>query len=282
MKQLPEYLANIGLTETQLVNKQNYIGGSSAKDIADGNWGKVYDQMINGGEDLSHIFKVQLGHVTEEFNLLWFAENMKFEWMDLDYLIWSASKKHPFIGCLPDALMRRPDNKVVVIDAKHTGALTPWWDEAKVAEYYFPQMQHNMIATDTDEAYLSVIFGNDAPVPIHIEYDHEWGKNYINLCSAFWSHIKRSDRPEDGADSLEVPKIILDDMRELDMTEGNTKADWEIHAEAYLNLEIDAGMFELAKKGLKKMVPDDVKKATGAGIEIHRSKSGSLTFRNPK
>jgi len=282
MKQLPEFLNSIGLTEAQLENKKLYIGGSSAKDIAAGNWGKVFDQMNGEGEDLSRIFKVQLGHITEEYNLLWFAEYQKMEWLDMDYSMFANSGEHPMIGCLPDALMRREDGKIVVIDAKHTGATAPWWDENKVAEYYFPQMQHNMIATDTDESYLSVIFGNDEPIAIHIKLDAEWCENYIGLCQSFWLHIESGTRPEEDVAALEVPKQETSTMRDLDMTEGNTKADWEMHAEAYLGCAVSAGLFEIAKKSLKEMVPDDVKLASGAGIEIHRSKSGSLTFRNPE
>ena len=55
--------------------------------------------------------------------------------------------------------MRNEAGKLYVIDAKHTQAESPWWAEEDVAKYYFPQMQHNMIATDTDESYLSVISG---------------------------------------------------------------------------------------------------------------------------
>jgi hypothetical protein len=279
MINLKDFMQDVGLTSNQLLDKKTYIGGSSAKDIADGNWFKLYQRMVhNEGEDLSGIFKVQLGHITEEFNLMWFANDMDFQVPESIDQIAIRNDTYNFIGCLPDAIMRTQDGQEIVIDAKHTAAKAPWWDEAKLAEYYFPQAQHNMIATGIHKFYLSVIFGNETPVAIEIKYDAEWCDKYIGLCKSFWGHIERKDPPIDPA-KIEVPKIALDDMRELDMTTSNMSGEWSKYANTfYLNSKL-AKTFEEAKKELKILVPDDVKKAYGDGIEITRNKKGAMTVR---
>jgi len=278
MHELDIFMNDIGLTQAQLHNKKNYIGGSSAKDIADGNWLKVYNQIALGeSEDLSRIFKVQLGHITEEFNLTWFAwEN---DWVlpanrDTVAII---SEDYKMIGCLPDAIMHKNGGKEAVIDAKHTGARAPWWDEQKVAEYYFPQAQHNMIACGIQHFWLSVIFGNEGPVAIEIPYDEAWCRQYVGLCVTFWDHVGRKDPPIDGQVSLAVPEIALDDMRELDMTETNMAAQWEEYAEMWLDTKVHHTNHESAKKELKELIPEDVKKAFGHGVTSTRTKKGITT-----
>jgi hypothetical protein len=274
MQTLDIFMLDIGLTQPQLNDKETYIGGSNAKDIADGNWLKVYNQIALGeSEDLSRIFKVQLGHITEEFNLTWFAHEN--DWMlpaNRDTVA-IRNKDYPYIGCLPDCIMHKDGGQEAVIDAKHTAAEAPWWDKKKVAEYYFPQAQHNMIACGIHEFWLSVIFGNEGPVPIQIEYDEMWARKYIGLCNAFWGHIERKEPPEAG-EKLKVPEIKLDDMRELDMTTTNMAGEWKTVAIKFLTYRDGAVLFEEAKKILKSLVPEDVKKATGNGIVITRDKRG--------
>jgi hypothetical protein len=275
MQNLDIFMLDIGLTQPQLVGKKTYIGGSSAKDIADGNWMKVYNQIALGqSEDLSRIFKVQLGHITEEFNLTWFAKQE--DWIlpaQMDTVA-IRNKDHPYIGCLPDCIMTKNGGQVeAVIDAKHTGAKAPWWDEQKVAEYYFPQAQHNMIACEIYEFWLSVIFGNEGPVAIEIPFNPAWAKKYTGLCESFWEHVSRKDPPTAG-DSLTVPEIKLDDMRELDMTEGNQASEWAQSAETFLDTKKMHKKHDDTKKAIKEMIPDDVKRAYGDGIEAKRDKRG--------
>jgi len=283
MSELDLFLPNIGLTSAQLNNKKTYIGGSAAKDIADGKWTKVYNEMVTGErEDLSRVFKVQLGHITEYFNLVWFADMMDMQ-MNIDEIssrsqIAVRNPEHPYIGGLPDAIMTTPNGVEYVIDAKHSTCQAPWWDEQKVAEYYFPQMQHNMIATGVHKSYLSVIFGNEAPIAIEIKYDAAWCATYIALCTAFWSHIETKTTPHNPA-SIKIPKIALDDMRELDMRETNQASEWLEHCQCFIDNQAASKDFEDAKKALKKLVPDDVKYAHGDGVEITRNKAGAMTVR---
>tara|TARA_R110000822_G_scaffold33854_1_gene96152 strand:+ start:207 stop:1061 length:855 start_codon:yes stop_codon:yes gene_type:complete len=276
--QLEDYVADLGLTQTQLNNKRNYIGGSSAKDIADGNWLKVYEMLVDGKrDDLTKVFKVQLGHVTEEYNLIWFADHYGWDIIEWKYDVAVTNPDYPFIGCLPDALMRR-SSMDAIIDAKHSGASAPWWNEQKIAEYYYAQAQHNMIATQVHDFYLSVVFGNEQPVEVHIPYDQEWSANYIDMCSIFWQSIENKQKPQETT-AMPKPIIVLGDMRELDMTEGNQKSLWADHANVYIENEKKAKLFEYSKKEIKKMVPEDVKKAFGNKIEINRSKGGALTVK---
>jgi hypothetical protein len=283
METLEQFMTTIGLNEGQIQNRKTYLGGSSAKDIVDGNWGKIYDRIVGGErEDLSKIFKVQLGHITEHFNLLWFADMMDMTASDPAIDPW-RNLDHPYIGCLPDSIMTDARGNDCVVDAKHTGAEAPWWDDEKVATYYFPQAQHNMIATGIHDFYLSVIFGNDGPRALHIKYDEDWCEEYKGLCKNLWGMIEKKIHPGDGLPKkLTIPEISFDDMRTLDMTEGNQAVEWGNNAHIWLNDKEAFDRFESCKKEIKEMIPDDVKRAYGDSIEAVRNRRGSITIRKIK
>jgi len=137
-----------------------------------------------------------------------------------------------------------------------------------------------MIACEIHNFWLSVIFGNEGPVAIEIPYDSAWCKKYIGLCESFWSHVSRKDPPDHG-ENLAIPEIKLDDMRKLDMTEGNQASEWEEAAEMFIDTKKDHKIHEDTKKAIKGMIPDDVKLAFGNGIEAKRDKRG-VTIREQK
>ena len=276
----------MALTAEQIKNRSTYIGGSDAKKIISGDWTTLYEDKVLGiRENLDDKFNVQLGNVTEEFNVDWFTKTNGYELVEYagDH---RRHSEHNFLGCLPDAIVLKNGNQVV-IDAKHTGPR--WadrWDEAKLEETYYPQAQHNMLVCGIYRCSLSVIFGNQAPVEIPIEYDPTWVSEYIDMAKSFWWHVESKTHP-DNDDWEEEKKTIKSEpilkLRKVAMDQGNRKVEWEEAALAYFENKDSHKIFETAKKDLKKLVPDDAAEASGNGIIITRSpKNGSLRIKEGK
>ncbi len=270
---LDAYLSTLGLTTTQIEQRKTGIGGSSAKDLWDGNWTKLYNQIVNGEqEDLSRQFNVQLGHVTEYFNIIWYAAEQGW-----DVSFPKDSIVHPnftYIRCLPDAIGRN-DQGEFVIDGKHTGANTPWWNEQNLLDYYYWQAQHNMLAVGFGRFVLTPIWGNQKSDPIWIDATPDHQEEYLDRARSFWWHVENQEPPVDPAGGEEV-SISFDDMRTVDMQGNNA---WATMAGSYVEHEANAKSFEEAKKGLKDLVPADARLAHGYGIEIKRNKRGALTIK---
>ena len=64
--------------------RMGFIGGSDAVKIIRGDWHDLYNEKIGIAQpsDLSHLFNVQLGTYTEEFNLAWFEQEYGVQVID--------------------------------------------------------------------------------------------------------------------------------------------------------------------------------------------------------
>jgi len=260
------------LTNEQRESRKNGIGGTDAKKIMDGNWHDLWLEKTGRvqADDLSKIFKVQLGIYTESFNLDWLelvtGWNVITPEVGKTYLM----DEYPVARCHPDAFAKRQDGITVLIDAKHTAAKAAWWNEEKLIGYYYWQMQHNMMVTGTEESYLSVIWGNEFGDPIHIKANPEDQKRLLQAEKTFWWHVENDDEPE-NPEAYEAPVIELDDMRTVDMSGNNEFADLAVD---WIENKKPATKFKKVDKELKDMLEDDVKLMTGYGIEVKRNAKG--------
>ena len=273
---LPEFMKDKGLTARQKSAKRSYIGGSTAKLIWDGEWEKAYDRIMGLEKSNFNKFNIQLGHITERYNLLWQGsrKSWKMEFPTEHYFL--ADK--PYIGALVDAFGSDKDG-VFVIDAKHLRALNDSGDKWKgyteedAKKQYYWQGVNNMLACKMDRFCLSCVFGNHIAQPMFQDLNQQHADEYLLRAKAFWWHIENKDRPGDTTqEDISVEEMT---MREVDMT-GNNR--WANYSNDYNQYASSARLFEHAKKGLKDLVEKDVGKASGYGIEIKRSKSGSLLF----
>ena len=265
----------LGLTDKQREDKKTYIGGSTAKLIWDGKWDEAYDRITGKGEDLSGIFHVQLGNVTEKFNLAWQADANDWKLRFEDEVI--RHSKYPFIGALVDAIgwnFIGKDSEMIgefVIDAKHISELNEWNTIEKVSERYYWQAQNNMLATGIHQFCLSIIAGNKLQKPVWIAFNKEHAKEYLELAKKFWKHIEEGKRPNpvEGKDAVEIPTEFID----YNMN-GNNQ--WANNCIDFIENETAAKLFEISKKTLKQLTPKNARKATGHGVEIKRDRAGRL------
>jgi len=261
------------------VERKGFIGGSDAKRILDGDWHSLWQEKtgLKQPENLDHNFQVQLGVRTEDFHLRWLNK-----YHDFDIIIPPADYRSrrmdgkPFITALLDGWERTQDT---FVEVKHSNARA---DRESMIQWYQPQVAHYCNVVGKEYGWLSYIAGNASPDFFKIEPSKAYREALLELELAFWWHVENNVPPVltnavDMIDKavIEAAAVKIDDMRVVDMTGHN---EWASMAADYQLNKDTAAAFEKAKAGLKKLVEKDVRLASGHGITIKRSKSGSLLF----
>ena len=250
------------------MERKGFIGGSDCVKIMQGNWLELW-QIKTGRvepEDLSRNIAVQMGIQTEEFNLLWFAE-------EYDCTLTGFQKSfEEMIGSVPvkgtvDAMV---DDSIV--EAKHTNAYNTL---DKVIEYYMPQIQLYIYLAKGDGAHVSVIFGNNKWESAYVGKSEEYFNSMWAVVSDFWGYVLRNEEPvgNDQPIQLSIDKVSVDNMVKRDATTDNEFND---AAYTYVTLEADAKAFESAKKQIKSMVGDNEREVYCDHLTAKRDKRGSI------
>lgn len=158
-----------------------------------------------------------------------------------------------------------------IFEAKHVSAYAKS-DEIK--QRYYPQLQHCMLVTGAQKAYLSVFYGTLKWECYEVEADPLYQAQLIAAERAFWACVETGDPPC----VINVP-VPVEAIRVVEF-EGNNQ--WAVHAHLWTSNKGYAKAFDTAAKSLKEMVPEDAKEAFGHGVRITRSAAGSLTIREEK
>lgn len=191
----------------QMKNDRNkFIGGSDATRIVEGDWYQLWSEKTGESEpaDLSEVLPVQMGIATEDLNLQWFERLYNKQVTDKQHFY--TMKDYPFIAANIDGLVEEDD---AVIDAKHTNAFsTP----AKVADKYNAQMQHYMMVTTKQKAYLSTFFGNMKYQLVAIDRDDIFIKRLFNAELLFWHFVENKKAPPEYMSFDNFDKENTDDQ----------------------------------------------------------------------
>tara|TARA_R100000664_G_C2757586_1_gene145940 strand:+ start:332 stop:1204 length:873 start_codon:yes stop_codon:yes gene_type:complete len=273
-----QIMSGIGLTSEQLAEKNTYVGGSSAHMLWNGHWSDLWKRLKGLEKTNFNKFNIQLGNVTEKFNIIWQAKNKNW---DLEFP--TEVIRHPDVSCigaLVDAIGEDRLGKFV-IDAKHTHPYRGDYAniESRLEDSYYWQAQNNMLATGIGRFCLTAIAGNNLIEPIFIDANWEHQEKLVELHKEFWWHMEGDDRcPADPA-SLGKPKIKSTLLKVIDMSKNNLFVDL---ANDFHELHPAEQKFKAIKEKLKKLVPDDAKEVHGGGLKIVRNKAGSLTIKTEK
>lgn len=260
-------------------DRKNFIGGSDAKRILDGDWLSLYREKIGEiePEDLTHNFKVRLGELTEFFHIDWLNTYHGFEIEPPKERI--HHPQHHQIAALIDGWCHQ---NCTFVEVKHShGGAT----RDNMIEWYQPQIAHYCNILEMPAGWLSYIAGNSEPDFFKLAPTTQYRDELLEHELRFWWHVENRIPPDIiPAASLartrdEAAKACINDMRAVSMHGNN---EWASHACAYLETEQAATTFEQAKKALKGMVEADVREASGHGITIKRSKSGALLLSRTK
>ena len=246
------------------------IGGSDANIIMKGEWQKLWEVKTGRSEpeNLDGILAVQMGTYTEPFNVEWYSRQtgIAVSQANTDHLV---HPEHTFMRANLDGKI--PGG---ILECKHVSAYAK---PEEIQQRYYPQLQHCMVVTDTSLAHLSVFYGNNKWEFYVIQRDPEYIEDLIKREKEFWSYVKTDTEPP-NTDPV-VVNFSQDEMREVDMTGNNA---WASLTADWLENKLANKKFTTAASELKKLVEADVKKASGHGLSINRSKNGALTIREDK
>lgn len=263
----------------KVLNRANGLGGTDAMRIMAGDWNSLYHEKIGTKEpeDLSEVFKVQLGIWTESFHIQWLARQHLIE---IDYNIGRIEHEdEPWLFANLDAWIKDEDT---FLEVKHSGSHANSHEKAR---YYMPQLQHYMMVTKKTHCMFSVICGNTEPVMIRVDADMEYRTNLFKMEKAFWWHVQNKVEPElvptAELDRIEksIETIPVDNLIIVDMENNNQ---WTSAAIDYAETIGAAKRHEAAKETLRSMVADNVGEAYGSGIIAKRDKRGRVSIRAAK
>ena len=138
------------------LSRRTYIGGSDARTIMGDDeralielWREKRGEIEP--EDLSANLVVQLGGATEDLNRRWFERETGRRLTQLQTVL-----RHPKLDWMGATLDGMVKEETAVFEAKF---MLPWsFTEESAAEKHMPQLQHNMLVTGAQRAYLSPIY----------------------------------------------------------------------------------------------------------------------------
>ena len=258
--------------------RMGFIGGSDAVKIIRGDWHDLYNEKIGIAQpsDLSHLFNVQLGTYTEEFNLAWFEQEYGVQVIDTQPEFKKTIEGIPFKATL-DGIINDPENKGehIGVECKHTSSFKKFDD---ILTYYYPQIQLYMKVADLSHMYLSVIFGNQWECKLVSQDEAEWLR-MLPIFKDFWGHVLKKQPPVAEMPNelpTNVHHMTLDNMVARDATKDNQFKDLE---HAYIENESLSKLFEFAKKELKALVKPNEREVFTDKLSIKRNKRGALTIK---
>jgi predicted phage-related endonuclease len=253
------------------------IGGSDAMRIMRGDWLALYNEKVGlvQPEDLSNVFKVQLGILTEPLHKKFFELKSGLTVTE------DAFREHPVYGFMNGHLDGWIASKGTFLECKHTSSFSNIREKAR---YYMAQLQHYMAIAQVDHCYFSCIFGNNEPEYCTVDRDESYIAELITTEQAFWWHVQNKVPPEDNDEAKlkaeELAKaVVIDNMRSVDMSTTNS---WGVLADQWLDTLEASKTNERMSKEIKALVPDDAAEAFGNGIIVRRDRRNRLSLRKEK
>lgn len=260
------------------MNERNsYIGSSDAIDIMRGNWTKVWEEKLGlrEREDLSGVFRVQLGNHTERFHIDWIRPQVEAEIGECT-LLTNLQVKHkllPYVRSTLDGVLRRPDEDITM-EVKHTNARKTFED---VVDFYMPQLQHHLLVTGGRRLVFSAIMGNDEPQRAWIGPSEEWHERMVSDYALLWHHITEKIAPTD-LPVIPKPKtdsVPINNRIAVDAAKSN---EFTVHTCDYVETIDAAKRHEAAKKSLKAMMSDDIREMYSPVLTMKRDARGAIRF----
>ena len=260
------------LTQTQLAQRDGKLTASRVSALMSGDPEKILNLwrgMIGDPSyiepDLSGVWPVRLGEISEPLNLEWY------------------SRKQGPISRAGEVVIGNPDWMACTLDAwdvqrncpvecKHVGGREPL--ETIVARYT-PQTTWQMLVTKSTECALSVIMGANEPIVEYLPLDSEYAAELVKRGEQFMACVE-SLTPPVSLPAVAAPVVAA---KTYNMTGNNV---WGNYAAAWLGSRDAAQKNKDAEKELKLLMPADGAKATGHGITISRNRAGSLALREDK
>jgi len=249
--------------------REDFIRGSDMVSLMQGKWNELYKIKMGqiGRKDLSHLFNVNLGTFTESFNMDWAKQNYDYKFANQV----PFKKQYGSIN-LQGTLDGYDYENNVLIECKHTHSMNTM---EHMIDFYMPQIQFYMYLSGAKQGLLSVIFGNryDAVV---VDASADYQDQMLSQIKMFWDCVVHGNEPEDVntvLDKLLTDKIPINGKTKRDVSKSNS---FTTATEAYLDNELYAKKFDIAKKMLKEEIKPDEAEIYNDVLSIKRDKRGSI------
>ena len=256
------------------MNRVGFIGGSDLYNIMKGDWHDLW--LVKTGrkepDDLSDVFRVNLGVATEDFHIDWFSRHAGFP-VEEKQKEFSLTIDHvPYKG-QADAIMRTDDAYApnTILECKHTSSNKSMKD---MLENYMPQLHMYMRLSNTNECFFSVIFGNEWAW-CRVKFDEDYWMNVHHTVMDFWETVETLIEPSvNGVDvnKIDWSNIAIDGLVARDASKDNYFIDL---AHNYVQTIDAAKDHETAKKQLRSLIQDDEREVYCDFLSIKRDKRGA-------
>jgi len=249
--------------------REDFIRGSDMVSLMQGKWNELYKIKMGqiGRKDLSHLFNVNLGTFTESFNMDWAKQSYDYKFSNQV----PFKKQYGSIN-LQGTLDGYDYPNNVLIECKHTHSRN---DMETVTDFYMPQIQFYMYLSGAKQGLLSVIFGNKYDAVV-VDASTEYQDHMLNQIKMFWDCVVHGNEPDDVdtvINKLMTNKIPINGKTKRDVSKSNS---FTTATEAYLDNELYAKKFEIAKKMLKEEIKPDEAEIYNDVLSIKRDKRGSI------
>tara|TARA_Y100000592_G_scaffold82730_2_gene131742 strand:- start:397 stop:1275 length:879 start_codon:yes stop_codon:yes gene_type:complete len=281
------FFTKFQLDPKSLAERQTTIGGSEINILAGGDPEKINNLWLRKrGElepdDLSTVWPVLMGHITEELNLEWCELKNNLKIINRQLII--RGKKHPLMRCTLDGSIDKYRGKQAVIDAKYTMGRPmkgeEWSDVIpRLCKHYSPQLHWNAYLLEEKTGkkcpfgLLTIIRAGNEPTLHEIEIDPNYQAELIGLATYFMGCVDMGVPPQD-IPVAEAP-VPHEDAVPVDMTQTQADPKWRQWAEVWAQT---VGAMDACKKAeteIKKLVPKNASLAFGHGIQVKVAKNKS-------
>ena len=272
-----DYMAGIGLSQAQQAARRGKLTASRLPVLMSGDEAKIYSLWaeLTGRQvpdNLDEVWHVRLGNATEHLNIWWYEKTTgRPTSMHGDVV---QHIQHPWLSATLDAA---DEAYMAAVECKHV-TLRNGRTLDDVVQHYQPQCQSQMLITGWPKCMLSIAVDTSPPAIFEIEADPDYQAALMGWARWFWAFVD-ADQPPVTPPSVPPPPPSHDKMRIVDMSAGNRAADWEAASRLWIANKEAAKVFDGAAKSVKEMMPDDARRAYGAGIEAIRNRRGAVSIK---
>jgi hypothetical protein len=260
------------LTAEQIKARKGKITGTDVRILMLGAPAQIHDLYLERiGEkqpdNLDDVWIVQMGIALEEPNRRWYQRKSARPLTRIGEVVtcpsipWAAVTLDGFDEQIP-----------CPFEAKFAIGFTPM---DIVINGHQPQVQWQMLCTDTKSCALSVALGVNDPVVTYVDRVQGYIDTMINRADYFLKCCALRDPPVE----LEAVPPPIDPTKVYSMT-GNNQ--WADYAGKFLANRVAWGTYEDAKTALKALIPDDAKVCFGHGVRATRDRANRIHLKEDK
>lgn len=227
-------------------------------------WRELIGDPTYTPEDLSGIWPVALGSVTEQLQLDWYERKTGHSATRRGDVI--LAKGAEWAACTLDGW---DGYDQAPIECKHVGGREPL---ATILARYAPQVQWQMMVMESDVAVMSIIEGAREPILERIPRDDAYIAKLWARAKEFMFAVETLTPP------VTLP-AVLPPVKATEIKDMHGNNEWGSFAALWLENHAALVKAGAAEKGLKALVPDNVVHAFGNGVEIKRDRASRLSLR---